>query len=56
MATFLTLVFLPSILLIFNKWKVVKTWLMTGKVEKATENVERAVIELEYERLVDEVE
>ena len=56
MATFLTLVFLPSILLIFNKWKVVKTWLMTGKVEKATENVERAVIELKYERLVDEVE
>lgn len=56
MATFLTLVFLPSILLIFNKWKVVKTWLMTGKVEKDTKNVERAVIELEYERLVDEID
>ncbi len=54
MATFLTLVFLPTILLMFNKLKVIIHWLKTGEVHKEGEKVEKAVIELEYERIVDQ--
>lgn len=53
MATFLTLVFLPSLLYIFNKWKVVGFWLKTGEVKlDKSEEVERAVKELKYERML----
>ena len=53
MATFLTLVFLPAILYVFNRWKFVIKWLATGKIKNKPEELERAVIELEYEKLVD---
>lgn len=52
MATFLTLIFLPSILLVFNKWKIVIHWLKTGNVIKEGEQVERAVVELEFEEML----
>ena len=54
MATFLTLVFLPSILLILNRVTQVLDWLITNKFKKNRSEVESAVVELEYERKVDE--
>lgn len=54
MATFLTLVFLPSILLVFNRFNKFYFWIKTGVVYDKDEEIEPAVRELDYERLVDE--
>jgi multidrug efflux pump subunit AcrB len=53
MATFLTLVFLPSILLLFNKFNKIYFWLKTGTVAKRDADTEAAVRELEAEQLVN---
>lgn len=54
MATFLTLVFLPSILLSFNKLNKVYFWLKTGKVAHRDADTEAAVREMEAEKLVND--
>lgn len=53
MATFLTLIFLPVLLLILNRVKQVVNWLVSGEFKTNRSQVERAVIELEYERIVE---
>ena len=47
-ATFLTLIVLPIFLSFVNQFKVSVKWLITGK-DISREEVERAIIELEYE-------
>lgn len=54
MATFLTLVFLPSILLVLNGLKKYVHWLATGKVVHEREALEAAVKELETEQQINE--
>lgn len=49
-ATFLTLVFLPSMLKILNRFRVVTSWLISGEV-KSSEAVEPAVREKKFESL-----
>jgi Cu/Ag efflux pump CusA len=49
-ATLLSLVFLPALLVIFNKVRYGKEWLFTGKLLNAEER-EPAVKELEIEQL-----
>ena len=56
MATFLTLVFLPSLLLLLNRFNKIFYWLMTGKVYKMDKEVEQAFRELKYERMVDDLD
>lgn len=53
MATFLTLIFLPSILLVLNRFNKVFFWLKTGRVFKTDKEVESAFRELKYERMID---
>ena len=53
MATFLTLIFLPVILLSFNRLKQIINWLKSGNFKKDRSQFESAVIELEYEKIVD---
>ena len=54
MATFLTLVFLPSVLLVLNQINKVLSWLVTGKVYQKDKEVEPAFKELKYERMIDD--
>lgn len=53
LATFLTLVLLPSILLLLNKLNIFYFWLKTGDVATSGEEVEAAVRELESENTVN---
>lgn len=54
LATFLTLVFLPSILILFNKMNKVYFWLKTGVVAENDAESEPAVRELAHEKNVDD--
>lgn len=55
LATFLTLVFLPALLYVFNRLKVIIHWLITKKVYwENGEEIERAVKELKYEQLLED--
>ena len=46
----LTLVYLPALLILFNKFRKVKEWLFTGKVLNE-EDREPAVKEIEFENI-----
>ena len=48
--TMLTLVYLPALLILFNKFRKVKEWLVTGKVLNE-EDREPAVKEIEFEKI-----
>jgi multidrug efflux pump subunit AcrB len=54
MATFLTLVFLPSILLILNGFKKITHWLITGDATTKRAELEAAVKELKTEQEINE--